>query len=93
MRRSNKVIDLSLLVSGAYAHGCCAEARQAQEALQAEREKSDELQKSVQQLQKSQAELSQKLQLQNSSISSLEAERNTLRASVQQLNAALASMC
>ena len=93
MPRWNKVGDVCLLFNGAYAHGSFAEARQAQEALQAEREKSEELQKSVEQLLKSQAELSQKAQLQNSSISSLEAERNTLRASVQQLNAALASTC
>ncbi len=82
-----------MAVCDALAHNLPTEAHQAQEALQAERAKSEELQKDVQQLQQVQGELSQRVRQQESSISSLEAERNTLYARAQELDAALASTC
>lgn len=67
------------------------EARHTLELFQAERAKTEELDKTVQDLRRETQALTQKVNQQQESLSSLKAEKEALDASTAELNAALAS--
>ncbi len=71
--------------------GARAESRHTLELFQAERAKTEELDKTIRELRSQTEKLSQKVNQQQESLSSLKAEKESLDASAAELNAALAS--